>query len=49
MQIEVVINQELRREFLGFADGIHILEPQHLVDLMKMKLGKAVHNYQHRL
>jgi len=48
-EIEVVINQELRREFFGFADGIEILEPQHLVDFMKMKLEKAVHNYQHRL
>lgn len=44
-EIEVVINQELRREFLGFADGIQILEPQHLADFMKMKLEKAAHNY----
>jgi predicted DNA-binding transcriptional regulator YafY len=34
-EIDVVINQELQREFLGFANGIRILEPPHLVDFMK--------------
>ena len=44
-EIEVVINQELQREFLGFANGIKILEPQHLVDFMKVKLKRANENY----
>ncbi|MDR1181996.1 MAG: WYL domain-containing protein [Bacteroidales bacterium] len=44
-EIEVVINQELQREFLGFANGVKILEPQHLVDLMKTKLKRASENY----
>jgi predicted DNA-binding transcriptional regulator YafY len=45
-EIEVVINQELQREFLGFANGIKILEPQHLVDFMKIKLKRASENYE---
>ncbi len=44
-EIEVVINQELQREFLGFANGIKILEPQHLVDFIKTKLKRASENY----
>ncbi len=44
-EIEVVINQELQREFLGFANGVRILEPPHLVDLMKAKLKRASENY----
>jgi predicted DNA-binding transcriptional regulator YafY len=45
-EIEVVINQELQREFLGFADGIQILEPQHLADFMKAKLERATGKYK---
>ncbi len=45
-EIEVVINQELQREFLGFANGIRILEPQHLVNFMKIKLKRASDNYE---
>lgn len=45
-EIEVVINQELQREFFGFADGIRILEPKHLADFMETKLKRAVNNYQ---
>lgn len=45
-EIEVVINQELQREFLGFANGVKILAPQHLVDFMKKKLKRASENYE---
>lgn len=45
-EIEVVINQELQREFLGFANGIRILEPQHLVDFIKMRLKIAAEKYR---
>ncbi len=45
-EIEVVINQELQREFLGFANGIKIIEPQHLVDFMRLKLKRASENYE---
>ena len=45
-EIEVVINQELQREFLGFANGITILAPQHLADLIKVKLKRASDNYE---
>ncbi len=44
-EINVVINQELQREFLGFADTIKILSPQSLVDFMswKYKLAKDLY------
>jgi predicted DNA-binding transcriptional regulator YafY len=45
-EIEVVINQELHREFLGFANGIKILEPLYLVEIMKTKLKRACENYE---
>ncbi|GHT12605.1 WYL domain-containing protein [Bacteroidia bacterium] len=44
-EINVVINQELQREFFGYADGVQILEPQHLVEFMKQKLEKAATAY----
>ncbi|MDR3219183.1 MAG: WYL domain-containing protein [Dysgonamonadaceae bacterium] len=44
-EINVVINQELHREFFGFADGIQILEPKYLADFMKTKLTNAVAKY----
>jgi predicted DNA-binding transcriptional regulator YafY len=31
---------------IGFANGIRILEPSHLVDFMKMKLERAVDKYK---
>ena len=45
-EIEVVINQELQREFLGFANGVRIIEPQHLAGFMKIKLKRASENYE---
>jgi predicted DNA-binding transcriptional regulator YafY len=44
-EINVVINQELQREFFGYADGVQILEPQHLAEFMKQKLEKAATAY----
>lgn len=44
-EIEVVINQELRREFFGYVDGIQVLSPPELVQFMKDKLQRAVENY----
>lgn len=44
-EIEVVINQELQREFFGFADTIQILSPESLVDFMARKLQAASQNY----
>lgn len=40
-EINVIINQELQREFLGFADGLQILAPNSLVRFMKNKFKKA--------
>lgn len=44
-EINVIINQELQREFLGFADGIQILSPNSLVRFMKKKFKKAQELY----
>lgn len=44
-EINVVINPELQRDFFGFANGVRVIEPQHLADFMKLKLEKAVRNY----
>lgn len=45
-EINVVINQELQREFLGYADTIKILSPQSLVDFMGWKFRLAKERYQ---
>jgi len=44
-EVEVVINQELQREFFGFADTIKILSPQSLVDFMRWKFRLAKERY----
>lgn len=44
-EIEVVVNQELRREFFGYADGIEVLSPPGLVQFMKDRLQRAVERY----
>lgn len=46
LEINVVINQELQREFFGFADSIKILSPQSLVDFMTRKFRLARDLYQ---
>ena len=40
-EIEVVINQELRREICGFAEGIRVLAPPMLVRQMASKFQQA--------
>ena len=45
-EIDVVINQELQREFFGFADTVRVLSPQALVDFMKWKFRLAKERYQ---
>ena len=40
-EIEVVINQELRREICGFAEGIRVLSPPVLVHQMASKFQQA--------
>jgi predicted DNA-binding transcriptional regulator YafY len=45
-EINVVINQELQREFFGYADTIKILSPQPLVDFMGWKFRLANERYQ---
>lgn len=45
-ELNVVINQELQREFFGFADTIKILSPQSLVDFMSWKFRLAKELYK---
>lgn len=45
-EINVVINQELQREFFGFADTLKVLSPQSLVDFMKWKFKAAKELYK---
>ena len=45
LEIEVVINHELERVFFGYADGIQILYPETLVELMSRKLKRAAEQY----
>lgn len=44
-EIEVMINKELQREFFGYVDGVQILFPAELVQLMKDKLQRAADRY----
>jgi predicted DNA-binding transcriptional regulator YafY len=45
-ELEVVINQELQREFFGFADTVKVLSPQSLVDFMHWKFRLAKEKYE---
>ena len=45
-ELEVIINQELQREFFGFADTVKILSPQSLVDFIAQKFNRAIKNYE---
>lgn len=45
-EINVVINQELHREFFGYVDTIKILSPKSLVDFMGWKFRLAKERYQ---
>ena len=47
LEIEVVINHELERVFFGYAEGIQVLYPKTLVELMGRKLKKAAEQYTH--
>lgn len=46
IELKVIINQELEREFFGFADSIKVLEPQALVNFMKSKFNTAKELYE---
>ena len=45
-EINVVVNQELQREFFGYVDTIKILYPQSLVDFMGWKFSMAKELYK---
>lgn len=47
-EINVVINQELQREFFGFANNIRILSPEPLVDFMASRYRLAAKFYENR-
>ncbi len=44
-EITVIINLELKREFLGFGEGITILSPQYFVEDIRKNLTKALEKY----
>ena len=44
LEIEVVINHELERVFFGYAEGIQVLYPKTLVELMGRKLKRLQNN-----
>lgn len=46
-EVDIIVNQELIREFLGYGNGIKVLFPQDLVDLIKLKLERALKQYSH--
>ena len=46
LEIEVVINHELERVFFGYVDGIEILYPKTLVELMSRKWKRLPSNIQ---
>lgn len=45
LEIEVVINHELERVFFGYANGLQVLYPQTLVEIMHKELKKAAQQY----
>lgn len=45
-EINVVINQELQREFFGYVDTIKVLSPQSLVEFMGWKFRLAKERYE---
>ena len=45
-EIKVVINQELQREFFGYADTIKILSPKSLADFIGRKFRLAKERYE---
>lgn len=44
LEIKVVINHELERVFFGYAEGIQVLYPKTLVELMGRKLKRLLNN-----
>lgn len=46
LEITVVINHELQKEILGFADAIRVLSPRLLVKQISQKLENASNRYQ---
>lgn len=45
-ELDVVINQELHREFFGYVDAVRVLSPQSLADFMRLKFGLAKGRYE---
>ncbi len=45
-QIEVVLNFEIERDLLGYADGIRVISPKILVERMRNRLSSAAAQYR---
>ena len=46
LELEIIINRELVRMLLGFAEGLKVKSPRKLVYMMKNHFGKAAELYQ---
>lgn len=46
-ELNVVVNLELIREFFSFADGLTVVQPEHLADYMANKMKGACENYEY--
>jgi predicted DNA-binding transcriptional regulator YafY len=45
LKIDVILNYELERLILSYGDSVTVIEPQHLIDRIKVRLGNSVSNY----
>jgi predicted DNA-binding transcriptional regulator YafY len=45
LKIKVVLNYELERLILSYGDSVTVIEPQHLIDKIKLRVNKTLLNY----
>jgi predicted DNA-binding transcriptional regulator YafY len=45
LKINVAINYEVERLILSYGDSVTVIEPQHLIDKIKLKINNALRNY----
>ena len=45
LKIKVILNYELERLILSYGDSVTVIEPQHLIDKIKLRVSRALLNY----
>ena len=45
LKIKVLVNYELERFILSYGDSVKVVEPQHLKEKIKSRLGSSLNNY----